>query len=313
MIVDSPLVGVGVGSFHILVPDVGFQLGHGRLEPDNAQNWFRHQLAEFGLLGSLGWILWVARFLRLLFAASPVAARSVPVGIVRGVLVALGLASLVGMPTQNSALALTFWTLVFWYLLLVDDAPPNHPVTQPAMQPVSEPDTAPSVAPWDLLRLTPHRLWLGVWLLAVVYVSGLAYVSWADLRPPLRAQRADWDYSYGFQDPEPSESGGQFRWAAKRAVAVVPLRDRWIEVSAWNHHPDIRERPVEAKIWVDGTLLLHTQRADGEPTTRAVRIPEGQQRVLIETWVDRTWSPADHGEPDTRQLGPGVSWRFIDP
>jgi hypothetical protein len=66
MIADSPLVGVGVGSFRLVVPDVAHQLGHGRLRPDNAQNWFRHQVAEFGVIGGLGWVLWVAMFLRLL-------------------------------------------------------------------------------------------------------------------------------------------------------------------------------------------------------------------------------------------------------
>jgi hypothetical protein len=80
MIMDSPFVGAGVGSFHLLVPDVAHELGHGRLEPDNAQNWFRHQFAEFGVLGSVGWVLWVELFLRLLPAGRPVDGRAAPAG-----------------------------------------------------------------------------------------------------------------------------------------------------------------------------------------------------------------------------------------
>ena len=290
MIADSPVVGVGVGAFHVLVPDVAHQMGNGRLQPDNAQNWFRHQLAEFGVVGSLGWMIWVVLFLRLLVVGRPVDGAAAPAGIVRGALLALGLASLVGMPTQNTALALTFWTLVFWYMLLV------------------EPCAARGVPRW----IGGRAVWAGIWVLALAYVGGLGYVSWSDLRVPLRAQRADWDYSYGFYDPEPDGSGGEFRWAAGRAVAVVPVRDRWIELSAWTHHPDVREEPVELKVWLDGTLFLHTRREARESIARATRIPERQQRVLIETWVDRTWRPNDYGEEDTRILGPGVRWRFFD-
>ena len=289
MIADSPVVGVGVGSFRILVPDVAYQLGHGRLEPDNAQNWFRHQLAEFGVLGSLGWILWVAMFLRLLAVARPPPESAVPAGIVRGVVVALGIASLVGLPTQNTALALTFWTLVFWYVLLVKPEPRRS------------------------VPVGAGAVWAGVWVLTLVYVVGLGYVSWSDLRVPLRAQRADWDYSYGFYDAEPAGSDDAFRWASKRALAVLPVRDPWIELSAWTHHPDLQEDPVELKVWLDGELLVDSVRADGEPITRAVRIPDRQRRVLVETWVNRTWRPSDYGEADTRELGPGVRWRFFDP
>ena len=63
MIGEHPLLGVGVGSFHLLTADYGALTGYeGHLVPDNAQNWFRHQLAEFGILGGLGWITWVAMF-----------------------------------------------------------------------------------------------------------------------------------------------------------------------------------------------------------------------------------------------------------
>jgi len=66
-------------------------------------------------------------------------------------------------------------------------------------------------------------------------------------------------------------------------------------------------------VWIDGVPLIDSRRTGGEPITAAVRIPERQVRVLIETEVDRIWRPSDRGEADTRELGPGVRWRFIDP
>ncbi|MDA1092180.1 MAG: hypothetical protein O3A25_02740 [Acidobacteria bacterium] len=287
---DSPYVGVGVGAFHLLVPDVSHELGHGRLEGDNAQNWFRHQVAELGVLGSLGSLLWVALFLRLLSVGRPKDGAGPSSGLVRGALVALGLASLVGMPTQNAAVTVTFWVLVFWYTGLVQ-APGGSPPR------------------W----LDGPRTWAAVWAIGAIYVVGLTYVSWVDLRVPFRAQRADWDYAYGFYEPEFAGTTDEFRWASRRALAVVPVGDRWIEVTAWTQHPDQGERPVDLTVWIDGTPLIESRREDGEPITASVRIPEGRLRVVIETEVERTWRPSDRGEADTRELGPGVRWRFIDP
>ena len=290
IISDSPYVGVGVGAFRLVVPDVSHELGHGRLEPDNAQNWFRHQLAEFGLLGSVGWLVWVALFLRLLVVGRARDGEAMSSGLVRGALVALGLASLVGIPSQNAAVTVTLWVLVFWYAGLVQ--PPDGPAPR-----------------W----LDRPATWAAVWVIALVYVAGLTYVSWVDLRVPFRAQRADWDYAYGFYEPDAAGTPDEFRWASRRALAVVPLTDRWIEVTAWTHHPDVRERPVDLTVWVDGAPLIESRRDGGEPISATVRIPDGQRRVVIETEVDRTWRPSDHGEADTRELGPGVRWRFIDP
>ena len=61
MIRDHPVVGVGVGAFHPLVGQYARLAGH-RAAFDNAQNWYRHQLAELGLVGSIPWILWVIFF-----------------------------------------------------------------------------------------------------------------------------------------------------------------------------------------------------------------------------------------------------------
>src|SRR6185503_11575151 len=114
-----PLVGTGVGTFHDLVPMYARMLFHGPLQPDNAQNWFRHQLVEFGLLGSLGWIAWVGVLLWAL-AFGRTASRALTAGVLRGVLVGFGLISLEGMPGQDVTVVITFWVLAFWYLLLLD-------------------------------------------------------------------------------------------------------------------------------------------------------------------------------------------------
>ena len=59
---DTPWVGVGVGAFTLMSMDYVRAGGGPEIPFDNAQNWFRHQLAELGVIGCAGWLLWVGLF-----------------------------------------------------------------------------------------------------------------------------------------------------------------------------------------------------------------------------------------------------------
>src|SRR5262249_54310945 len=110
-----PVFGTGVGSFNTLVIDYAKIYNHvGSIAPDNAQNWFRHQLVEFGLLGSLGWLVWVGSCLRLLGRRAGDASFQPRARGIKAAIVGIGLASLLGMPSQHPALQITFWVFVFW-------------------------------------------------------------------------------------------------------------------------------------------------------------------------------------------------------
>ena len=51
IIADHPLTGVGIGAFHVVLNDFYHRATGQMLRPDNAQNWWRHQLAELGAVG----------------------------------------------------------------------------------------------------------------------------------------------------------------------------------------------------------------------------------------------------------------------
>ena len=114
MIRSHPWFGVGLGSFPLIVGDYQFSHLGGPLAPDNAQNWIRHNLAELGAIGSLGWIAW-AVCLAIAVFRHPNRARDRSTTVVAGALVGIVLVSQVGMPTQNAAVAMAFWTFLFWY------------------------------------------------------------------------------------------------------------------------------------------------------------------------------------------------------
>ena len=118
---DTPLFGVGVGAFTLLSMDYA-RAGGGREVPfDNAQNWFRHQLAELGIVGCAGWLLWIVLFAGTLVRGRAEAGNAVPAASLKGALLGLTAASMLGVPSLSPAITLTFWTFAFWYFgLLVD-------------------------------------------------------------------------------------------------------------------------------------------------------------------------------------------------
>src|SRR5439155_1243980 len=118
MFAEHPAVGIGVGGFYYQAADILYLINHSERPPDNAQNWYRQQLAELGILGSAGWIVWLGVCLwMLLFRRGP-DDRPGTAGAVKGSMIGLAAASLLGIPTQDTAASITFVVLAAWCLKL---------------------------------------------------------------------------------------------------------------------------------------------------------------------------------------------------
>jgi O-antigen ligase len=105
---EHPLTGVGVGRFAAVSSGYHQRLTGRAIPPDNAQNFWRHTLAEQGILGLLP-VLW----LTLLSLRSLISAPAVGEDLVMKVMLAgLGVALLFGYPVQDPAIAVTVGTLV---------------------------------------------------------------------------------------------------------------------------------------------------------------------------------------------------------
>jgi hypothetical protein len=291
LIREFPLFGVGLGSFHGVVSLYYFLLTGGYLFPDNAQNWYRHQLVEDGLIGSVGWILWVVLFGWFVLSARAPQATRFAATTVKGTLVALAAVSLVGMPTQNAAVTFTLWTLAFWYLALVG-VPGRHAL----------PDTLGT------------RTWLAIWTIVALSVSGTAYTAWYRLRLPQRAEAGGTSYQYGFYNDEPDSD---VRWTAGKAVDVFEIvhrnEDRYLKLDIGAVAPDADQRPVEVKVWRDDDLVARLRRHSGVLATRYVCVPPGRKMMRMQVEVSRTWRPSDYGHgADQRELGVAIGkWTFV--
>jgi hypothetical protein len=291
MIREFPLVGVGLGSLSTLVVDYGKASNGDWLTPDNAQNWYRHQLAQLGILGSLGWIIWLALLAAFFWRTSRSGAARryrLDARAIMGALAGVAVVSLVGMPKANEAAALTMMVFVFWYVALVD--PAGDVLSSPRVE------TSPRVR---------MRESLAARVALVVFLAGTALVGWSRLRPPLRALRFGWEYVCGFYGREPVSVPGDasFRWTDAHAVDVFPVTNRYLRLRYWVNHPDVERHPVHVRIWLQDRLVVDEMARSVAPVTDYVRAPDGQGRVMLEARVSRTWKPSDYGRPDDRILG----------
>jgi hypothetical protein len=278
MLAQHPLFGVGIGMFH----GMAGQYASG-LVADNAQNWYRHQLAELGVVGSIGWIVFVVSF--AWWVVRPYRGALSGAAIVRVILIVFALISLVGVPAQDPALAMTFWTMAAWYVHLVGTPGPVTPAS--------------------------GRAWIAALAVVCVAAVGTLAAARGSLRPPRLAQSATVDaysdYVYGFWPPE-TDGDGQFRWAGRRATIVVPVTGRQFTLSLATNLPDLAERPVHVQAWVDGRSIIDCDLSAESPAVEeTLTLPEGERRVLIDTAADRS---ALAPPPDGRELAVQVRWHF---
>lgn len=286
MIREHPWAGVGVGSFHTLVHDFAMVVSGKDIPPDNAQNWYRHLLAELGLLGSLPWIAWCVLFVSTLFSRGTSSRDRFAPGVLRGSLVGFGIVSLLGMPGQSLPVVLTFWTLMFWYVSL-KDAPVGP--------------RGSTTGAWSTIT----------WSATLALVAIHAVITYADARgdllPRNRSTRFGWDYQYGISDPErhPDGSPGR-RWTERKSFSVIPVRGKVLKFVGWIDHPDADERPVRVRVWADSKMVYDDDLRRSAAIFLDIPATAGKTHMEVRTEISRTWTPRDFGRDDSRELGLSV-------
>ena len=278
MIREFPVAGIGIGTFHSIGVDYSKAVGGLALPPDNAQNWYRHQMAELGILGSLGWLAFIGLFAIAVVRTRPIVESSFSANALRGSLAALAAASLVGMPAQHPAIILTFWTFAFWLVHLVA---PGFSLVRT--------QTTPRGRATSLLVVA----------IVVIHTAATLYSSRHDLRVPYRAARFDFDYQYGFL----KQDGSPDLWVRDRAVIVPRAATSALQLTLRSDAASERS-PVGTVIRIDGRRVVRRTLRGSESVTEVVSVPGGSKRFVLD--VDVTAAP--EAEPRPRLA---LRWEFV--
>ena len=243
MVKEHPIDGVGVGVFHTVVHDFATLRGYtgeDAIPTDNAQNWFRHNIAELGIIGSIP-LLWWCVLLGYLMFSGPPARRSVVV-----------------RPAARGDHRLRHGVDVRH--AIPGDGGGDHLLDVRLLAACRSADgDAPGPA---LLGTWTRGATIAAVALIVIHAGATIVDARGDLWPRNRSMRFGWFYKYGMSEPEPDPGGNpvQRRWTIMpKSLAVVPVNGKVLKLVAWIDHPDGDERPVKTKIWADGKLVF-----DGE-------------------------------------------------
>ena len=257
---EYPVAGVGVGAFHPIAPDYVYLRTGRAVTQDNAQNWWRHQVAELGVVGSLP-ALWSSVLVVLLLRNRAPAASEAMTTVLGGSVIGVGLASLLGVPTQHPATALSFATVLFW------------------LQRLSVPDTVPPRA------ASRRGWWVLTFALATVVAAALASAASQGLHPRARANRTGSQYSHGLSHSEGISDYGDFRWAAREAVLDVPAPRRWLQLTLWAPYANLQDRNVRAHVRVNGREVIAHTFTSADAETFFLAIADREPRAAIELTV----------------------------
>jgi hypothetical protein len=281
-----PVFGVGIGSFDPMVGDLYYSRGPAfLLTPDNAQNWWRHQFAELGGIGGILALAWTCLLLVHLVRARPNRDDAVVAAALRGTFAGFAVASLVGGPGQNPAVALCFWTLCFLAVVVL-------PVPAAVLR---------SPGPSGLATFPARHPWLvtaAAWTLALVFAAGHVYQASHRLRPAYRAMQLGLQYGYGFERGGVTPEGEPFWWTDRHAVMVFPAETQLFELRASAEHPDLGTRPVHVQVSLRGERVIDQVVTTTAPVVVRLAGQPRERGYLFDVRVDRLFTA-----PDGRQRG----------
>ena len=284
MLRETPWTGVGPGMYHVIAPDYERVSRQMRLAFDNAQNWWRHQAAELGALGALPVLAWSALLAAGVLVAAPREGRR-DAWLPRAILAGIGVASLVGMPTQNPIVLLWFFALVAWW---------------------STASTG-SLADGRIGSAAARTLTVALLALALLHAGGTALLARGWLSVPERAKRAHRDYVVGAYDLEMLAGATPFRWTNGDARFLWAVQTRWLVLRLWVQHPDVASSPVRVTVATRcGGVFVDETLGSSEPLRVGVELPDGTGIFEATIRTSRTWQPAARPPGDTRQLGVAV-------
>ena len=204
---------------------------------------------------------------------------------VRGLLVGLGVCSLVGMPTQSPLVLLWFMLLVAWLTVAITDA------------------DVPAI----------HRHGVGICIaaagLSVAYAAAHVVLARGDLSVPARAIAIRRPLVTGAYGPETGRNG-EFTWTRGKADFYWPVTDRYVVMTLGVQHPDLVQQPVELTVSTPCGDVADISLRSPDPVTVGLEIPPGQKMVHWTVKVSRTFRPRNYGSGDMRELGAMVAAEF---
>jgi len=315
MVKDYPLTGVGIGAYIVELPNYSKLMGMGFRHTDSAENYFIQAGAELGLIG-LVLVLWlfyeVIRQMRRSWKESLAdnlgdnlglgdnlsdntgknggKDKYILIGIISGI-ICIFTNFLFHSYIGSYDVKYFFWllvALVFAYSMKKENA--------------------------EVRRKLNPKLKIVAIILVLIFGAAHLWNSTHSLSLKSRTEQLGLVQNFGFYEAEKDQNGMDFRWTKSYGGITIKIEKPVIEIPLLASHPDIREKPVNVKIYLvkdffkQKTLLDEVILRESIWKTYAYSIPdEVGEEVILLFKVSRTWNPLKaFGTPDPRNLGVAI-------
>jgi hypothetical protein len=131
-----------------------------------------------------------------------------------------------------------------------------------------------------------NRAWMVAIAVAAATAAGQAASARGDLRVPVRALLDQVPYKYGFTPSEGLSQHGPLRWAASRAVEVMPAEDRWLQLAIWADQTHQTE-PVTVRVWLNQRRVVEESIHATEPLLYYLHATEQTKWIMFELSASR--------------------------
>jgi len=146
---------------------------------------------------------------------------------------------------------------------------------------------------------------INIIIFLLFFIGANAYVSINYLTAREKVKKFELENLYGFYTPE-SEGDIIYNWTGKEAVKVVKKKGDVIYIPVGNDRPDIEDKSVDLKIFVNNEMKYNGLVDSNEWQVIPIDASGiGDDYLMIKFIVGDTWKPADlvEGSEDNRNLG----------
>lgn len=274
---DFPLWGVGIGEFNFILPKYSYGYPWNKECDYHPHNYFLQIAVEMGLVGLFAflWILWkvVVKGFQIMKEGGDLKRLGLWFGIMGFVFTFFGDGYL-----WNIEMMLMFW--LFIGLLFADEK--GEEVAQVHRKPFDK------------------KLLIGLSIIILLTIPFQIY------------QRSQLSFlperSIGLYKEVFKEEGKEYRWGEKVVLMPLEKSGRWVQIPVKLGNPDIKEKPVKVKVFMNKRLIDHLEFNDNNwhVLKYSVENIEGAE-VRLKLEASRTWNPyLTDGTLYPWDLGPAV-------
>jgi prepilin signal peptidase PulO-like enzyme (type II secretory pathway) len=281
MVEDFPLWGVGIGEFNFALAKYSPGYTWGTIETFHPHNYFLQIAVELGLIGlyAFSWILGIIfiKGLHIMRGKRDFVKLGIWFGIIGFIFTFFGDCYL-----WNIEMELMFWLMIG---LLFVDKTGNMDVPTP---------------------MRPHEKKLMI-IISVFVILTIPFQIYQRSQFSFLPEKTVGLYKEVFK-----EEGKEYRWGEK--VVLIPLEKKGnlVHIPIKLGNPDIKEKPVKAKIFINRKIIDHLDFKDNDWHMLQYPIQDIQgAEISLKIEVSRTWNPYLMGvRHETRDLGPALGKIF---